>query len=1322
MLASDLPAAVLSAGGRVAPAPRVLVADLGGGAVAAYAGAAACGSGPCTVAVELVCCPVDLQGRYAGPGVLSGATTVTAVAGVATFPDLSISAVGSYTFRFSARLVPGIMPALSMDVPGASVQNEASLELAAAPSGAMVAEPLREQPVVHVLDDSGVVTNASVLTVNVSIASGGCDNVTGTLAVTAVRGVARFTDLAVQSLAAGGASSCTLLFRAGAFAVTAPSFSVSFGPPVFAVEHQPAATAAGVPLAAQPRVRFAFGADGGGAPFRGDSGRAVSATLLQADAPGDGPCGNTTCGSLLRGTTVVLNSEGVAAFTDLQIDRAAAGYRLHFSLGHYGVTSAPFGVAEGPVAAARVLVQPTHAQVGLNVAPAVAAEALDLGGNRVTGFTGGVTAALFPAGAFGFSLAGGAATAAAGAVEFAALQVSGHALKLRLTLDFGGGVSVETASFNVYSAPAALLLRSPMQDPARPAEPFARIVQVAVVDKSLVLIASDSASNLTLDAVHVASGDETRLRTDVTAVGGIASFKDISLTRAGLTRLRFSLAADPLIAATSAAFEVLPGAPASLAVLVQPADAAVGDRLYPPPAVTAQDAWGNAVAAWSEGGGVRVCLAQLGAPGACEADGGAPEARGTTTAAIAGGAAAFADLAVFAPPAAARTLLFSAGGGVTVGSAAFALALGGPRFTVTTHPGGAAAGAPFAQQPVVAVTDPAGNAIATGAGVVRYVRVTAALATSFVPAAVLSDAHGACPCAVRLRDGVAAFTSLALSHPGGGFVIEFTTEAVRFAAGPTRSAPFAVTGPAVYATVDGAPARVEYLAPFALAVTLRDANRRLVAAERVTLAAVHAGNLSEVAALAPLPPDPLDPDAPAPPRSSLAAAAPGGTAHFAGLQALPAGPRLPPRDGYALRFRARVAPSGAAPGAPEIEAFSEVVRVVRRAPARMEVSGAPPAALAREALRPAPKVSFVDALGNPADFDGAVAVAVRGSAGGERALPPLMAAGGEALADALLLDDVDPAAVTLQTTPPPPAPPTRPSAGSLTRALRRAGASVRRVGGRIGGDSLRGLSAAGRGPGAPRGPAHRRGAGPGAGRRTARDAAHGLGARRGGECTHSVRPPSGGERRGRHCAALGCAGRLGGSGRRALYRPGHRRRGRPRAALRDAGGVRRVRACPAARGVRARGCHGVHPVPQRRGGGRRAAVRDHAARDALRRRGARRARCAHARVRRHRSRSGHARGHAHGAGAERGRALYRPGRRRAQHRLHRHVQRARGPSRAQQHPHGARRSYPSLLKRKRVYACKRFPNSKQIPKIPGKNALNNLVQTGYQKPSLVPKT
>ena len=142
---------------------------------------------------------------------------------------------------------------------------------------------------------------------------------------------------------------------------------------------------------------------------------------------------------------------------------------------------------------------------------------------------------------------------------------------------------------------------------------------------------------------------------------------------------------------------------------------------------------------------------------------------------------------------------------MTVGSAAFALALGGPRFTVTTHPGGAAAGAPFAQQPVVAVTDPAGNAIATGAGVVRYVRVTAALATSFVPAAVLSDAHGACPCAVRLRDGVAAFTSLALSHPGGGFVIEFTTEAVRFAAGPTRSAPFAVTGPAVYATVDGAP-------------------------------------------------------------------------------------------------------------------------------------------------------------------------------------------------------------------------------------------------------------------------------------------------------------------------------------------------------------------------------------------------------------------------------------------------------------------------------------------------------------------------------------
>ena len=82
------------------------------------------------------------------------------------------------------------------------------------------------------------------------------------------------------------------------------------------------------------------------------------------------------------------------------------------------------------------------------------------------------------------------------------------------------------------------------------------------------------------------------------------------------------------------------------------------------------------------------------------------------------GVAAFSDLAVVAAPSAARTLLFSAGQ-ATVGSAPFALALGGPRLTITVQPGGATAGGAFVAQPVLTVTDAAGNGITSGEGVVR---------------------------------------------------------------------------------------------------------------------------------------------------------------------------------------------------------------------------------------------------------------------------------------------------------------------------------------------------------------------------------------------------------------------------------------------------------------------------------------------------------------------------------------------------------------------------------------------------------------------------
>ena len=85
--------------------------------------------------------------------------------------------------------------------------------------------------------------------------------------------------------------------------------------------------------------------------------------------------------------------------------------------------------------------------------------------------------------------------------------------------------------------------------------------QVVVVDQSLAVITSDPTSNISLSSIHVASGEETLQQANVTVVSGIASFQDVTVTRAGVARLRFTLGSGDGsggLVATSAAFEVIP--------------------------------------------------------------------------------------------------------------------------------------------------------------------------------------------------------------------------------------------------------------------------------------------------------------------------------------------------------------------------------------------------------------------------------------------------------------------------------------------------------------------------------------------------------------------------------------------------------------------------------------------------------------------------------------------------------------------------------------------------------------------------------------------
>lgn len=151
-----------------------------------------------------------------GSGTLAGATTATAVNGVAVFGNLRINGTGVHTLVFTSAGLPAVTSA-SFTV----TQVAAALQVQTQP-GAVIADSLFAlPPAVRILDHAGlpITTGSSAaLTVTASVASGN-GAMAGTTTATAVAGVAAFPGLRVH-----GTGSHTLRF-----ATTAPAVAVNSG-------------------------------------------------------------------------------------------------------------------------------------------------------------------------------------------------------------------------------------------------------------------------------------------------------------------------------------------------------------------------------------------------------------------------------------------------------------------------------------------------------------------------------------------------------------------------------------------------------------------------------------------------------------------------------------------------------------------------------------------------------------------------------------------------------------------------------------------------------------------------------------------------------------------------------------------------------------------------------------------------------------------------------------------------------------------------------------------------------------------------------------
>jgi hypothetical protein len=483
--------------------------------------------------------------RFAGPGTLTGTlTAVTDATGVAVFPALILTGVGSYTLEFSS---PGYTSGQSAAFP-VTPPPATALGIVTAPSGGTAGSPLTPPTVIELRDAVNQPVRQSGIAITAAKASGpGNLSATGVTAITDSTGRATFATLAVD---AGG--TYALRFSAtGLTAVTTTTFVVANAPPIALALVVPVTSAVrGQPITPAPVVelRNALGLPA----------RVAGVSVAVARAVGTG----VLSGSL----TAVTDTNGRAIFASLVIT-GTGSHRLEFSsTGLTSVSTADFVVSLPPVTQLGFATQPSAVTSEQVIVPPVRVELRDAGGARVpqSGATIAITVASGP-GTLSGTLS--SATDTSGVATFSALTVTGPGVHTLRACN-GASLCVTSSSFTVASIPVPTPVRVAVV--SRPAGgvsgsvliPATRVALRDSLDRAVpragigVEVVLESGGGALSGGVSVA--------TDST---GVATFSTLTITGSGAQRLRF--AATGLRADTATYVIALPP-PARLRIARQP--------------------------------------------------------------------------------------------------------------------------------------------------------------------------------------------------------------------------------------------------------------------------------------------------------------------------------------------------------------------------------------------------------------------------------------------------------------------------------------------------------------------------------------------------------------------------------------------------------------------------------------------------------------------------------------------------------------------------------------------------------------------------------
>jgi len=736
-LAFDVQPSTVTAGTTITPQLEVTARDALGNVADGFAG---------SVTVALASNP--------GGGTLSGTTTVPAVAGVATFGNLSVDRAGSgYTIAATSAGVTGATSG-AFDVTAAPPNQ---LVFTVQPTGTAAGAAISPAVQVTARDALGQTATGFTGTVTLTITAGTGTSgavLAGTTTATAVSGVATFPTLSINRSGSGYRLSAT---ASGVSGSTSSAFTITAGAAaqlVFTV--QPSTTTAGASIAPAVRVT-ARDAQGNTVPsFTGNVAVAIG----------------TNPGGILSGTTTVAAVAGVATFSALSIDKAESGYTLVATANGLGsATSLPFTIT--PAAAVRLsfTVQPSAATAGTAIAPAIQLTALDALGNLAQGFTGNVTVAIGtdPAGG---SLSGTRTVAAlAGVATFSDLRIDKAGVGYTLSATAPGLSGSTSAAFTIAPGTATQLAFTVQPATTTAGATIKPSVRVTALD-ALGNTATGFAGNVTVAlGANPAGGTLSGTRT-FAAISGVASFPSLNIDNVG-SGYTIAATAPGLTGATSATFEIIPSTATQLVFTVQPGDTAhratAGAVFTPALEVTVRDASGQTATSFT--GTVTLTIEPgTGSSGATLS--------GTTTRAAVNGVATFTDLSI--DKSGGLYKLSAASAGLPPISSAFFKVVAGPasRLAFTLQPSTATAGATIVPPVEVTARDALGN---TADGFTASVTVAIGLNPG---GGTLSGTR-----TVAAVAGVASFPTLSVDKAGSGYTLVAT------AAGPSgaTSAPFNVT-------------------------------------------------------------------------------------------------------------------------------------------------------------------------------------------------------------------------------------------------------------------------------------------------------------------------------------------------------------------------------------------------------------------------------------------------------------------------------------------------------------------------------------------------